>query len=143
MVEERSAGRDTQLSAPTNPVTSPNVEHDSDKAFLATTVPETVMAEQVTKDVVKEAQSMGRPAPIDDTASTTNTPAAHGELPSGPATSSSTTSEPISTATNATSTDAAPADNVHVSGKAAGDAAVVCAAGRGSWKVALTNTGYR
>ncbi|KAH7089162.1 hypothetical protein FB567DRAFT_326411 [Paraphoma chrysanthemicola] len=59
------------------------------------------MAEQVTKDVVKEAQSVGRPAPIDDSASTTITPAANGELPSGPATAPSTTSEPSLLVTDA------------------------------------------
>ncbi|KAF1966093.1 hypothetical protein BU23DRAFT_560553 [Bimuria novae-zelandiae CBS 107.79] len=42
------------------------------------------MAEQITQDVVKEAQSMGGPSPIDDTASTTNDSAGNGEAPSGP-----------------------------------------------------------
>ena len=57
------------------------------------------MAEQVTNDAVKEAQSVGRPAPIDDSASSTNTRAAHGDAT---ATTSSTASEPSSIATNAT-----------------------------------------
>jgi len=65
------------------------------------------MAEQVTNDVVKEAQSVGRPAPIDDNASTTNSSAANGEQPSGPATTNSKLSE-APASTNAT-TDAAPA----------------------------------
>jgi hypothetical protein len=132
MVDGHAAGADTQLSAPTTPVSliSTSTEHESDNESLAT-VPETVMAEQVTKDVVKEAQSVGRPAPIDDTASTTKTPAASGELPSGPATTHATTSELKSTATNATSADAASAGNVHVSGNDLGAAAAVCSDGSG------------
>ncbi|KAL6710281.1 hypothetical protein ACN47E_009227 [Coniothyrium glycines] len=51
------------------------------------------MAEQVAKDVVKEAQSVGRPAPIDDTASTTNTPAVNGDPPSGTATTNNKSHE--------------------------------------------------
>lgn len=42
------------------------------------------MAEQITHDVVKEAQSVGGPSPIDDTASSTNNSAGNGEAPSGP-----------------------------------------------------------
>ncbi|KAF2829344.1 hypothetical protein CC86DRAFT_464968 [Ophiobolus disseminans] len=80
------------------------------------------MAEQVTKDVVKEAQSVGRLAPIDDTASTTNTPAANGELPSGPATANPTLSDPSSIAASANGADAAPAGSARVSGKADGAA---------------------
>jgi hypothetical protein len=73
MSDDSSAGLDAQRSTPVTPVTplSVDTEHESDVDSLATAVPETVMAEQVTKDVVKEAQSVGRPAPIDDTASTT------------------------------------------------------------------------
>jgi hypothetical protein len=120
MVDGYAAGADTHLSAPTTPVSliSTSTEHESDNDSLATTVPETVMAEQVTKDVVKEAQSVGRPAPIDDTASTTN----------------ATTSELKSTATNATSADAASAGNVHVSGNDLGAAAVVCSDGSGTYE---------
>jgi hypothetical protein len=130
MSDDSSAGLDAQRSTPVTPVTplSVDTEHESDVDSLATAVPETVMAEQVTKDVVKEAQSVGRPAPIDDTASTTNTPAAHGELPSGPATTDSTISEPNSTAidaTDATSADTAAADSVHVAEKTPGAAADV------------------
>lgn len=56
-------------------------EHHSDKdTFVALTVTQIVMAEQITHDVVKEAQSMGGPAPIDDTATSTNTPAGNGAL---------------------------------------------------------------
>ncbi|KAF2273004.1 uncharacterized protein EI97DRAFT_192399 [Westerdykella ornata] len=40
------------------------------------------MAEQIAHDVVKEAQSMGGPSPIDDTATSTNTPAGDGKAPS-------------------------------------------------------------
>ena len=121
------AGLDSQQSTPLTPKSFFDSEHDheSDIESCATTVPETVMAEQVTKDVVKEAQSVGRPAPIDDTASTTNTPAANGELPAGPATTNSTVSDPSSTATNATSADAASADSARVSGKAGGAATEV------------------
>jgi hypothetical protein len=135
MVDGHAAGPDTHLSAPTTPVSLISTEHESDNESLATTVPETVMAEQVTKDVVKEAQSVGRPAPIDDTASTTNTPAANGELPSGPATTHATTSELNSTATNATIADAASAGNVHVSGKDLGAAAAVCSDGSGTYEL--------
>ncbi|KAL5117931.1 hypothetical protein ACEQ8H_004250 [Pleosporales sp. CAS-2024a] len=87
---------DTRLSAPVTPV-SAGSEHDSDMASVAATVPHTVMAEQVTKDVVKEAQSVGPLAPIDDTASTTSTPAVNGELPSGPTTTNSHTPAPSPT----------------------------------------------
>jgi len=127
MPDERSSGLDSQQSTPITPVSafSFGTEHSSDNDSLAAAVPETVMAEQVTKDVVKEAQSVGRPAPIDDTASTTNTPAANGELPAGPATTNSTVSDPSSTATNATSADAASADSARVSGKAGGAATEV------------------
>jgi hypothetical protein len=115
MDDERATGLDTQQSSPISPVSLFESEHESDNDSLPTTVAETVMAEQVTKDVVKEAQSMGRPAPIDDTASTTNTPAANGELPSGPATATST-SEQHPRATDATRADAASAGDAHVSG---------------------------
>jgi hypothetical protein len=138
MGDERAAGLDTQLSSPTTPISLSESEHESDRDSLATTVAETVMAEQVTKDVVKEAQSVGRPAPIDDTASTTNTPAAGGELPTGPATTNSTTSDQTPTATNATSTHAASADVVHVSAKAIGAAAAVCSDTTGTRNSVLT-----
>ncbi|KAF1919617.1 hypothetical protein BDU57DRAFT_536577 [Ampelomyces quisqualis] len=108
MVELRCAGRDTQRPTPTAPVSPSGAEHESDKASCAPTVPETVMAEQVTKDVVKEAQSMGHPAPIDEPASTTSNPAANGELPSGPATTTSTTPEHTSAATHAAATPDGP-----------------------------------
>ncbi|KAH7398142.1 hypothetical protein BKA66DRAFT_591990 [Pyrenochaeta sp. MPI-SDFR-AT-0127] len=81
------------------------------------------MAEQVINDVVKEAQSVGRPAPIDDTASTTNTPAVNGELPSGPAITNSYLLKPTSTATNTIHADTLPADSVYVSEPADEDAA--------------------
>ncbi|KAI8942512.1 hypothetical protein NX059_000576 [Plenodomus lindquistii] len=75
------------------------------------------MAEQVIKDVVKEAQSVGRSAPIDDSASTSSTPAANGELPSGPAPSKHDSPQQPSAAANANKADAASADRAHVSGK--------------------------
>jgi hypothetical protein len=59
------------------------------------------MAEQITHDVVKEAQSMGGASPIDDSASTTNTSAGNGEAPSGPTTINSKSSDALST-TNVT-----------------------------------------
>jgi hypothetical protein len=119
MDEARAAGLDTQQSSPISPVSFFESEHESDNDSLPTTVAETVMAEQVTKDVVKEAQSVGRPAPIDDTASTTNTPAANGELPSGPVTANSTSDQHPRT-TDATSADAASAEDAHVSGTTRG-----------------------
>lgn len=90
---ERSPGPDSHESSPISPVSASaaafDAEDDSDKSSVATTAPETVMAEQVSNHVVKEAQSVGRPAPTDDTA-TTITPA-HGELPSGLATTANAT----------------------------------------------------
>lgn len=63
---------------------STDKEHASDReSSAATTVPNLVMAEQITHDVVKEAQSMGVP-PIDVSASTTQSSAGNGEAPSGP-----------------------------------------------------------
>ncbi|KAF2204685.1 hypothetical protein GQ43DRAFT_136652 [Delitschia confertaspora ATCC 74209] len=47
------------------------------------------MAEQITQDVVKEAQSMGYHSPIDDTATNTKTSAGDGETPTGSATADS------------------------------------------------------
>jgi hypothetical protein len=90
------------------------------------------MAEQVTKDVVKEAQSVGRPAPIDDTASTTSNPAVNGEPPSGTATTNSTTSKHNATAANATSGHAASADST----------AAVCSDGEDMCVSALTAADY-
>ncbi|CAO2654690.1 Nn.00g114230.m01.CDS01 [Neocucurbitaria sp. VM-36] len=117
----RSAGHDSRQSSPLTPQPFIDAEHESDMESCATTVPETVMAEQVTKDVVKEAQSVGRPAPIDDTASTTKTPAVNGELPSGPATTNSNPLEAPGTATTADGADAAPAAHAHASDRANGD----------------------
>lgn len=65
------------------------------------------MAEQVTNDVVKEAQSVGRPAPIDDTASTTNLSATNGTLPPGPATTLTKSSDSSSNATHPIRADTA------------------------------------
>jgi hypothetical protein len=121
---------------------SRNTEHSPDSESVAATVPETVMAEQVTNDVVKEAQSVGRPAPIDDTASTTNTPAAHGELPAGHASTNSTTSEPSSKATSATSADAVPADSARASGGADGAATEVMKDRHGTCRSILRPADY-
>ncbi len=56
------------------------------------------MAEQGINDVVKEAQSMGRPAPIGDTASTTSLPAVNG---------ATTNPKPLQVLPHANGTDAA------------------------------------
>ena len=94
---------------PPNSIYNPKHEHSSDIHSCATAVPETVMAEQVANDVVKEAQSVGRPAPIDDSASTTNDPAVNGDPPSGTPTTKLTPPEAISTksAVNGISTTSA------------------------------------
>ncbi|KAH9874429.1 hypothetical protein IAQ61_003618 [Plenodomus lingam] len=92
-------------------------EHESDLESCATTVPETVMAEQVANDVVKEAQSVGRSAPIDDSASTTSTPAVNGELPSAPTTSKHDSPQQSSAAANANKPEASSADGARMTGK--------------------------
>ncbi|KAJ5030067.1 hypothetical protein PSV09DRAFT_2379419 [Bipolaris maydis] len=97
-------------------------KHSSDIESCATTVPETVMAEQVANDVVKEAQSVGRSAPIDESASTTNDPAVNGDPPSGTATTKPTPSEAPSTKPAANGIDTASAGSVHVSQKTQGQA---------------------
>jgi hypothetical protein len=111
---------DSQQSTPLTPKSffGSEQEHDSDIESCATTVPETVMAEQVASDVVKEAQSVGRPAPIDDSASTTNTPAVTGELPAGTATTKANPSEASSSKAIANGTGAASDDTAHVSEQA-------------------------
>lgn len=106
-VDERATGLDTQLSSPMTPSSFFGSEHESDNESLATTAPDTVMAEQVTSHVVKEAQSVGHAAPIGDSASTTSTLAANGELPSGPTPTDNDPSDPLSDA--ATATSSAPA----------------------------------
>lgn len=83
------------------------------------------MAEQVAKDVVKEAQSVGRPAPIDDSASTTNDPAVNGDPPSGTATTKPTPPEAPSTKPTMNGTDSASTGGAHVLDKAQGPAAAV------------------
>jgi hypothetical protein len=124
------AGLDSQQSTPLTPKSSffdaeHDHEHESDIESCATTVPETVMAEQVANDVVKEAQSVGPSAPIDDSASTTNTPAVNGEVPSGPATTKPTSLDASSNPPTVNGTGAASASSVHVSDKAGGLAATV------------------
>ncbi|KAF2129532.1 hypothetical protein P153DRAFT_291331 [Dothidotthia symphoricarpi CBS 119687] len=107
MVHVRPAGGDSHLSSPTSPTSAFGSEHESDRESLATTVPETVMAEQVTNDVVKEAQSVGHAAPTDDTASTTSSSAANGEPPSGPnTTTTSSLSTSVASAADALADDA-------------------------------------
>jgi len=116
-----AAGLDSQQSTPVTPASffDSDNEHDSDIVSCATTVPETVMAEQVTKDVVKEAQSVGRSAPIDDSASTTNSPAVNGGSPSGTATTTPNPLEASSTKPTANGADVASATGAHVEGHAA------------------------
>ncbi|KAJ4341303.1 hypothetical protein N0V95_007251 [Ascochyta clinopodiicola] len=106
MEHERPSGHDTRLSASPAPVPVHHAEQQSNGASWPVAVAETVMAEQVTNHVVKEAQSVARPAPIDDTASTTSPSAAHGELPAPPATNNSTTADTPSPSSNATPTPA-------------------------------------
>ena len=117
---------DSQQSTPLTPKSffGSEQEHDSDIESCATTVPETVMAEQVANDVVKEAQSVG-PAPIDDSASTTNTPAVTGELPAGTAITKANSSEASSSKAIANGTGAASDDTAHVSEQAEGQATAV------------------
>ncbi|KAF2994493.1 hypothetical protein E8E13_002051 [Curvularia kusanoi] len=127
MEDERGCGHDALESASS---TSPSVqlseqEQGSDNNSSPPAVAHTVMAEQVTNDVVKEAQSVGRSAPIDDTATTTNASAPSGEKPLGPAT---TDSKPADAAANATittttTTDSAPAADEKTSAQSDGPAA--------------------
>ncbi len=119
---------DSQQSTPLTPTSffGSEQEHHSDIESCATSVPETVMAEQVTNDVVKEAQSVGRSAPIDDSASTTNTPAVNGEPPSGTATTKATPREASSIQPTVNGADApAVGGSAHVSDKTEGHAAAV------------------
>ena len=120
MSDERSTALDSPQSSPVTPVSvsSFGAQHGSDSESLATTVEETVMAEQVTKDAVKEAQSAARLAPVDDTASTNSTPAVNGELPSGPKTTTSAPFDHSSTTTSAPSAG----DGARAPGKADGAA---------------------
>jgi hypothetical protein len=99
----------------------------SDNGALAgPTDPRTVMAEQITHDVVNEALSMGGPSPVDDTATTSNNSAGAGEAPSGPATTNLKASyDTLSTTPNATSIDAIDGDGRHALGAESGDAANV------------------
>lgn len=105
MEDERRSGHDAPPSASSTSTSVTPAEQHSNNNSSTATVSETVMAEQVTNDVVKEAQSVGLSAPIDDTASTTNSLAANGEQPSGPATTTnSKSSEAPSASANATTT---------------------------------------
>ncbi|KAH6614099.1 hypothetical protein C7974DRAFT_417832 [Boeremia exigua] len=105
MENARRTGHDAPQSASAAPPPVAQVEHQSDSSPSPAAVPKTVMAEQVINDVVKEAQSVGRPAPIDANATATNSAATNGTPPSGPATTNSTPSAP----TNATTADPAAA----------------------------------
>ena len=125
MEDERATGHDTLLSASLASPFVSHAEHQSNSTSSPATVSETVMAEQVTNDVVKEAQSVGPSAPIDDTASTTNSSAANGEQPSGPTNTNSNPSEAPSASTNATTTDSASAAGAQASPNTDGQAATV------------------
>ncbi|CAA9965108.1 hypothetical protein PTMSG1_08467 [Pyrenophora teres f. maculata] len=115
-----SAGLDSQQSTPVTPASffDSDNEHDSDIVSCATTVPETVMAEQVAKDVVKEAQSVGPSAPIDDSASTTNSPAVNGASPPATATTTPNSLEASSTKPTANGANVTSIASVHVDGLA-------------------------
>lgn len=124
MEDERGTGHDAPQSASAaSPSAVTLAEHHSDSHFSPPAVPHTVMAEQVTNDVVKEAQSVGPSAPIDDTASATNTSAASGEQPSGPATtdSKSINSPPAPTNATTATTDSASASAADAKASANGD----------------------
>ncbi|KAF2739043.1 hypothetical protein EJ04DRAFT_9095 [Polyplosphaeria fusca] len=69
------------------------------------------MAEQITHDVVKQAQSMGGPSPIDAPATTTNPSAGDGDAPSESVNQNPKTSEaPSIISTHATSTGTSEVD---------------------------------
>ncbi|KAF1928021.1 uncharacterized protein M421DRAFT_101389 [Didymella exigua CBS 183.55] len=130
MEDERGTGHDAPPSASSASTPVPHAEHGSNSDSSPATVPETVMAEQVTNHVVKEAQSVGPSAPIDDTASTTNSLAVNGEQPSGTATTVSTSLEAPSTPANATTTDSASAAGAQASASSDGPATTVSAEDR-------------
>ena len=124
-IHGRSSVRGCRASSLMRPV--PIEEPHSDNGSLAApTDPRIVMAEQITHDVVKEALSMGGPAPVDDTATTTNHSAGTGEVPSSLTTTNSKASYEISpTAANVASTDAIEGDDRHASEVESGDTANV------------------
>ena len=113
----RPAGLDSQQSTPLTPTSFFGSDQGqlSDIGSCATSVPETVMAEQVANDVVKEAQSVGRPAPIDDTASATSAPAVNGESPSGTTNTYDNPSESSAAASKVNGTHASGGDAATVS----------------------------
>ncbi|KAF2019924.1 hypothetical protein BU24DRAFT_129549 [Aaosphaeria arxii CBS 175.79] len=77
------------------------------------------MAEQITHDVVKEAQSMGGPSPIDDNATSTSTPAGNGKAPPATSNVNSKPSEALpTTSTNATNKEESKGDVSQLSDKA-------------------------
>ncbi|KAF2265776.1 hypothetical protein CC78DRAFT_578945 [Lojkania enalia] len=98
-------------------------EDHSDKGRVATDADtKIVMAEQSTHDVVKQAQSMGGPSPIDDPATTTNHFAGDGDAPSGPTNANRKPTEALlTTSTNATSTDTAQVDDAGAANKGGGE----------------------
>jgi hypothetical protein len=136
------ARANSQRSTPLTPTSFFKSEHkhNSDIESCANAVPETVMAEQVANDVVKEAQSVGHSAPIDDSASTTNDPAVNGDPPSGTATTKPTSPEASSSKPTANGIDTASTGSAHVSQKAQGQAGAVSRDDQGM-EVALTVAG--
>ena len=140
MEDERGTGHDAQPSASSASTSVTHAEHDSNNNSSTATVPETVMAEQVTKHVVKEAQSVGPSAPIDDTASTTNSLAANGEQPSGPATTTNSksiqapsASANATTTTTTTTTESASAADAQALPHGDGPVAAVSAEDQAVW----------
>lgn len=91
----------------------------------AKTVTKIVMAEQITQDVVKEAQSVGNALPIDDTATTTKSSAGDGATSSDPTTTEPKPSQSSAAASPpATSTSLSQVDGKPVSDNVDGDVAV-------------------
>ncbi|KAF1994806.1 hypothetical protein P154DRAFT_624469 [Amniculicola lignicola CBS 123094] len=90
---------------------SDRAARSDNKTLPVATDTQIVMAEQITHDVVKEAQSMGRSSPIDDTVTSTNHSARDGGAPFEPTTANSHSSDSSLTASaNASSATSAPAD---------------------------------
>ena len=133
MEDERGTGHDTLRSASPARTFLDHVEHQSNSKSSTATVPGTVMAEQITNDVVKEAQSVGRPAPIDDTATTTKPSAASGEQPSDPTTANSKPFKAPSASSNTTTTNSTLGAGAQVSANSDEHTATVSGEESESW----------
>jgi len=116
---------------------SPAIHKDgiSDKdTYSAHTVKQIVMAEQITQDVVKEAQSMGNALPIDDTATTTQSSAGDGQTPADPSTANPNSSKPSPTASQRDpSTTVAQVDGKTASDDVSGNDVAVSFPGRDNY----------